>query len=374
MPENGEPSPGPTNSNTQNNNQDSAEEFLARLQYGPYANPTPGPSGINHQQGGSRVLVLKFSFSVFRFHFFRFQNEGRIQQNIHSFSSSSSESESESESEEGGRESFHNRARGFYQQRNHKRRRIEFQQMNPGEDVSNPPSPYSVSPPSSPPPSSESNADHSVIFRNQSFVANLRQVGHRRNTRFSLSDHLYDLRIVPRDHRQVLLTDLFPLLHQSISTALDRLREIYDNDFRRQVYVTVIDRSCERGLNSGNYNLNTGSDIISNHVLNMIEAYLQSNLSLRLNDSFHIKFKILSVEHFDHNIANNPDLYPHFPGKSSTEDFPPYICNVSEYCELHEKACFENMCTIVHAMIGIAQLDFLESQTDTFCNLKKKKL
>ena len=255
-----------------------------------------------------------------------------------------------------------------YQRRHHNRESIPF--VNRTQEVpSDPPSPYENSPPHSP----NSFMNHSTLVQNNSFSATLTQVDHRRNVRFRLSDHLYDLTVNARNHREVLISDLFPLLQQAITAALVRLQEIYNNDYRRQVYVTVIDRSCDSGLNSGNYDLRTNPEIIANHVLNMLEAFIQSHLTLKLNDSFHIKFKVLSVEHYNDLIANNPNFVPHMAvrGNDSKRKYPSYIKSFPAFCDLHKQNCFINKCLLLSVIGGIELLNFHEGHFESYQKLKK---
>ncbi len=67
-----------------------------------------------------------------------------------------------------------------------------------------------------------------------------------------------------------------------------------------QVYVTLIEKNLLKGLNSGNYNINTPSYIIANRILSMLYNYLKSYQTLRLNPSFKIQIKVLSVSHMAH--------------------------------------------------------------------------
>ena len=59
----------------------------------------------------------------------------------------------------------------------------------------------------------------------------------------------------------------------------------------------MIEKNILKGLNSGNYSLNTPSWQIARWVMAMLYNYLKSRQTLKLNNSFKIHIKVLSTRH-----------------------------------------------------------------------------
>ncbi len=78
------------------------------------------------------------------------------------------------------------------------------------------------------------------------------------------------------------------------------MKNVYGKDLHHQVYITIIEKKILHGLNSGNYDINTPSGIIANRVLSMLYNYLKSFQTLRINPSFKIQVKVLSVPHMSY--------------------------------------------------------------------------
>ena len=139
-----------------------------------------------------------------------------------------------------------------------------------------------------------------TVFKDKNLQIEVQSIAHKRNHRFSLDDHLYNMKIEARNNESLLVFNVASALRVALTKVLDQLKSSYAKDLHHQVYVTVIERKILNGLNSGNYDINTPSRIISNRVLSMLYNYLKSYQTLRINPSFKIQLKVLSVKHMDH--------------------------------------------------------------------------
>ena len=157
-----------------------------------------------------------------------------------------------------------------------------------------------------------------------------------------------------------MLNDLSEILNAGIITAVQNLQNLYNNDYRRQLYCTIIDRSIDHGLNSGNFDIRTPADAIAGLMLEMYENFIQSNQHLELNDSFKVQFKILSVEHFNHNVNNVPSFQPHIVGSHTRKVFPKYILDPPSFCSWHNYDCFRDLCFLISFLIGLIRLEYEE--------------
>ena len=210
------------------------------------------------------------------------------------------------------------------------------------------------------------------VFENNDFYASLRQIDHRRETRFHLSDHLFEMKIHAKTERPATIEGLFEILNSAIMQSVSSLQRLYNNDFRRQLYCTVIDNSINHGLNSGNFDIRTPADAIAGTMLEMLENFLLSNQDLELNNSFKVQFKVLSVAHYGHNIQNVPNFVPHIVGSSKKTTYPNYVTIPPEYCYYHKSGCFAKLCFLVSFVIGWIKIESEELEKfSTFLEFRK---
>ncbi len=146
----------------------------------------------------------------------------------------------------------------------------------------------------------------SDVFRNNLYIAHVKAVAHRRRTRYSLSDHLFNVTIKEKPGSPIpYLIDLQNLIKKALIKILDRLKLAYNSSVNQnQIYLTVVEKHILRGLNTGNYSLNAPSHIIANWVLALLYNYLKSKQTLKLNESFKIQIKILSRRHTSNLMEN----------------------------------------------------------------------
>ncbi len=140
-----------------------------------------------------------------------------------------------------------------------------------------------------------------MVYEDDLFKIYVKAVSHKRVTRYSLSDHLFNVWVEPKQTKTLdppLLFDLEEALEKALIHILDRLKDVYNSPLNQnQIYITVVEENILNGLNSGNYSLNTPSDKIVRWVLSMLYNYLKSDQTLKLSDSFKIQIKVLSVQH-----------------------------------------------------------------------------
>ncbi len=151
-----------------------------------------------------------------------------------------------------------------------------------------------------------------IVLENSNFRFKAKSMGHTRQTRYRLSDHLYTIWVEEkkRNLEPPLLLDLEEGLEAALIHVLDDLKRVYE-ERQYQIYVTIIDRSIRSGLNSGNYSLQTPSEKIARWMMAMLYNYLKSNQTLRLNYSFKIQIKVLSIRHTQNLQQNRPNFTRH---------------------------------------------------------------
>ena len=165
--------------------------------------------------------------------------------------------------------------------------------------------------------------------------------------------------ITPRNRTDIRISDLFEVLNTSIIRAINLLKSRFNGDMNRQIYATIIDDQIKNGLNSGNYSMQSPAEAISNHLLNMLNSYLQSNESSLINDSFCIQFKVLSVAHIEHKKQFSKTFVPHTVGhkKHDNTNYPSYFLNFPKFCAYHATNCFPDLCLIFCSLFGMLKLE-----------------
>ncbi len=138
-----------------------------------------------------------------------------------------------------------------------------------------------------------------IVYEDEFYKVYVKAVAHRQRTRYSLSDHLFDLKVIPKGSDNLpLLIDLEAILEKTLVHVLERLQKAYSSPTNQnQIYVTVLEQNILHGLNSGNYSLNTPPQKIARWILGMLYNYLKSNQTLQLNETFKIQIKVLSHRH-----------------------------------------------------------------------------
>ncbi len=138
------------------------------------------------------------------------------------------------------------------------------------------------------------------IFEDSFAMFDVKRAVFKRNLRFGIDDHLYNLNITGRRRQTPFVSNIAKGLKTALIRLLNGLKDLYDKNNYHQVFVTVIEKNITRGLNSGNYDLATPASIIANRVLSMLYNYLKSYQTLRLNPSFKVQIKVLSMRNMKH--------------------------------------------------------------------------
>ena len=155
-------------------------------------------------------------------------------------------------------------------------------------------------------------ANGKTVYNNDLLSVSVQEIAHKNFSRFNIGDHLYAINFnVHKNKTPPLLLDIEEALNTALTSVLKRLKAAYSNREDFQVYVTIIGHGIKSGLNSGNYSLRSPPEKISRWVLSMLYNYLKSNQTLRLNKTFHVKVKVLSVEHTNDLIGRNSSFRKH---------------------------------------------------------------
>lgn len=137
-----------------------------------------------------------------------------------------------------------------------------------------------------------------TVFEDKSLIFQVAKTRFIRQIKYSITDHLYELLCIPKgDGTHPTVRSLFPAIRAAIQHVLSELQKFYSADKLYQLYCTVCDSRITGGLNTGNYHLFTDAHIVASNVLSLLYNYLRSAQNMRIDRTFKINFKVLSVPH-----------------------------------------------------------------------------
>ncbi len=151
------------------------------------------------------------------------------------------------------------------------------------------------------------------IYEDEDFSVFVKSVNHKKSNKYELSDHLYKITFHQKTQDPVLLLDIEEPLKKALIQVLSELQLNYKSENHHQVFVTIVEKSILRGLNSGNYSLNAPSKKVANWVCAILYNYLKSKQTLTLNESFNVKIKVLGTQHIRDLMDNKKRKRPFKP-------------------------------------------------------------
>ena len=145
------------------------------------------------------------------------------------------------------------------------------------------------------------------VIESGSLEFRVKRVHFERQQHFRLEDHLFQLDLVSRSRRPPELLSILTHLKTGVAALIEELQALYSRDDKHQIYITFDDdKFTHGGLNTGNYSLHSNKENVSdsdyadataNDALNMLGNLLRSYDRLKLDGSFHLFFRVLSVPH-----------------------------------------------------------------------------
>lgn len=181
----------------------------------------------------------------------------------------------------------------------------------------------------------------------------------KRQKIFKLDDHLYSLKIEIKDGHPPLLSSLLDVLRQAFEFMIKSLKNFYPEDERNIMYMTIYQNSMQSALNSGGFELhgNQPQNMV-NYALNMLNRFLNSNATIKLDDSFCVYFKVLSVQHVNYAFHRRGPLM--VVGCSDGNQNTPGTIELD--VSLEENVEFVNKCLLTHIILGKLQSEAKASQ------------
>lgn len=138
------------------------------------------------------------------------------------------------------------------------------------------------------------------IFENDAFDMKIKKVDFQRQKHFKIEDHLYLMRIFPKQNIEnlPLLKDIQAILENSLVSVINKLKSNYLNDDENLIFITLAQDGMVSPIRSEGIDLQQSSPAsIVRHVMNMFHQFCNSNEELHLNNTFRVYFKVFSRDH-----------------------------------------------------------------------------
>ncbi len=193
---------------------------------------------------------------------------------------------------------------------------------------------------------------------------------HQRQRRFQIEDHLFYIKLRLKDERteSPLLVDILEALQEGFDYILKNLRQFYNASDHNMAYMTFFQEPMINGINTGGFDINENSVEMIQRLLQMLNQFLISNQSLKVNETFKVYVKVLSVNHLRYKATQKPKKkykrkVKHYGSKrnSSTEKYNFYWAIDVPYGNEKYVDVFKDKCLLTTTIIGIAQNDFFKS-------------
>ncbi len=100
--------------------------------------------------------------------------------------------------------------------------------------------------------------------------------------------------------------DILEALQEGFNFILTYLRQFYNASDHNMAYMTFFQEPMINGLNTGGFDINENSNEMVQRLLQMLNQFLISNQSLKLNETYKVYVKVLSVNHLQFKATQKP--------------------------------------------------------------------
>jgi len=158
------------------------------------------------------------------------------------------------------------------------------------------------------------------IFKNKDFELVVQEKTLKNSSVFDISNHVCTIKVVKKKKNKILLADVSEILQNELTKIIVRIQSEYpDKDYRRQVYVTIVDKpNISTGINTRNYSLHENASKIASASIRHLENFLVSHKNMYLENAFHIDIKTLGLPNVKHRVMKKGNLKIHIPEEDTS--------------------------------------------------------
>jgi hypothetical protein len=189
---------------------------------------------------------------------------------------------------------------------------------------------------------------------------------HQRQRRFRLQDHMYYIKVVLKNPTATppLLSELLQLFQEGFHYIFSNLSTFYNPEDHNIAFLTLYQEPMINALNTGGFDLQDNINEMIERILKMLQQFLISNNSLRLNSSFKVYVKVMSIDHmkYKRGLKKKKNPKKKYGIRSINEE------NINNYWSLNvpdgfdsKPNVFKNKCLLTSTILGHLQNVFYQS-------------
>ena len=149
-----------------------------------------------------------------------------------------------------------------------------------------------------------------IIFEDDNLQLIIEKGNHIKQKKFRLEDHLFYMKIKLKDNSEApLLRDILSFLETGFDYIISQIRQFYKSEDHNIAYLTLYQKPMINGLNTGGFDIQDSGTQIIERVLKMLEQFLISNQTLKLDETFKVYLKVLSIPHIKFNQNNRKRVH-----------------------------------------------------------------
>ena len=157
-----------------------------------------------------------------------------------------------------------------------------------------------------------------IIFEEGNLQLTIEKGNHIKQKKFRLEDHLFYLRIQLKNPNfdVPLLRDILNFLEVGFDYIITQIRQFYNSEHHNVAFLTLYQQPMINGLNTGGFDIQESGTEIVERILKMLEQFLVSNQTLKLDNTFKVYLKVLSINHMKYNQKSKKRVH-----RKRTKDF-----------------------------------------------------
>ena len=157
-----------------------------------------------------------------------------------------------------------------------------------------------------------------IIFEEGNLQLIIEKGNHVKQKKFRLEDHLFYIKVKLKDPKSEspMLRDILNFLEIGFDYIISQIRQYYKNEDHNIAYLTLYQKPMINGLNTGGFDIQDSGVQIIERVLKMLEQFLVSNQTLKLDETFKVYLKVLSIPHIKFKESNRKRVH-----KKRTKEF-----------------------------------------------------
>jgi hypothetical protein len=147
--------------------------------------------------------------------------------------------------------------------------------------------------------------DDNRIYRDDEVMVFIKRIKFARQKNFALVDYQYQVKVLQTDQSasSPLFKNVIVNIHMALNDIVKELQKQLDPSKHSQIYFCFLHNDLPGNVNTGNYALfNTNANTITGEVMTRLASILRSYQFIKLDSSFQVIIKVLSVDHVNHRI------------------------------------------------------------------------